>query len=78
MQPDQYIITHREEWDATHLKHDVIVRDFDGNVIKIIPNDNSVMGCYGPMWTPEAREFISKNPFREDDEIYSVDGKNSE
>ena len=69
----QWIVEHRQAWDREHPKHIVIVEDFNGKVIAEIPDDNSVMGACGPMWTPEAVKFFRLHPFG-DNEIYTIDG----
>ena len=60
LKPNMWILNNRTTWDIEHPKHVVKLENCDEDIIAIIPNDNSIMGCQGPMWTPEAIEFIQK------------------
>jgi len=57
VESNKWISEHRQEWDAQHPKHNVVIIDTRGEIITI-PNDNSAMGCSGPMLTPEAVAFL--------------------
>ena len=70
---DERIVSNRAKWDARHPKHDVVLSDYEENEY-VIPNDNSVMTEEGPMFTPEAIEFMKANPLPDDFYVWLIDG----
>jgi len=78
MKPDKYIVKNEAKWNKLHKMHRVTVENFQGAIIGYIKNDNSVMGCFGPMWTQSACDNIVWLVKNDEIEIYSIDGVASE
>lgn len=51
----QIVAQDRLRWDAAHPKHTVVFREETSDVVVFsLAEDNSEMGCFGPLLTPEA------------------------